>query len=60
MYEKYAKFRDERGMNDFAVSKATGIAPATFTDWKQGKSTPKVDKLKAIADLFDVKIEDLI
>lgn len=28
-----------------------------FSDWKSGKSKPKVDKLKKIADYFGVTIE---
>jgi transcriptional regulator with XRE-family HTH domain len=39
------------------VSKATGISTATFTSWKQGKYTPKQDKLQLIADYFDVSVD---
>ena len=41
------------------VAKATKIHPSTFSDWKKGKSTPKIDKLKKIADFFNVSIEYL-
>jgi transcriptional regulator with XRE-family HTH domain len=34
------------------VAKDTGINTATFTSWKQGKYTPKQDKLQIIADYF--------
>ena len=60
MYEKYAKLRDERGLTDYAVSKETEIAPSTFSDWKNGKTKPKVEKLAKIAAFFNVHIEDLI
>ena len=60
MYEKYSKLRDERHMTDYRVAKETGISTVTFTNWKHGRSTPKVDKIKKIADLFGVKLEDLI
>lgn len=60
MYEKYAKLREEKGMTDYAVSVQTGIAQSTLSDWKNGRSTPKADKLKLIAELFGVHIEDLI
>lgn len=60
MYEKYAKLRDDRGMKDYDVAKATGIAPSTLSDWKNKRTVPKVDKMKLIAELFDVHIEDLI
>ena len=57
MYAKYARLRDERGMNDYQVSKETGIATATLTEWKKGTYQPKIDKLYEIAKLFDVPLE---
>lgn len=60
MYEKYAKLRDERHMTDYRVAKETGISTATLTQWKHGRSTPKVDKMLKIANLFGVKLEDLV
>ena len=44
----------------YRVSKATGIAAATFTDWKNGRSAPKLDKIKLIADYFDVSLEYML
>ncbi len=60
MYEKYARLRDVKGMTDYAVSKATGISTSTLTDWKKGRSVPKADKLKVLAELFGVSIEELL
>ena len=44
----------------YRVSKETGISPSTFTDWKNGRSAPKIDKLKLIADYFDVSLNLLL
>ena len=60
LYEKYRKLRDEKGVTDYAVAKATGIFVSTFSDWKSGRSKPKVEKLAKIAEYFDVTIEELI
>lgn len=57
MYKKYVKLRDERGLTDYQVAKDTGIAKSKFSDWKSGKSKPKVDKLMILADYFGVSIE---
>ncbi len=57
MYEKYLKLRKEKGVTDYRVSVETGITKSTFTDWKSGRSEPKLDKLKKIADYFGVSIE---
>ena len=56
MYEIYCKLRDEKGVKDAAVAKATGIGASTFSDWKYGRSAPKGDKLKKIADYFHVPV----
>lgn len=60
MYAIYAKMRDERNMKDADVAKATGIFPSVFTDWKNGKSSPKIDKIIKIADLFQVSLDDFV
>lgn len=58
-YEIYAKLRDDRGFSDYRVSKETGIGAATLSDWKNGLTKPKIDKLFIIAKLFGVSVEDL-
>lgn len=57
MYEKYVKLRDEKHVTDYRVALDTGITRSTFADWKTGRSEPKIDKLKKIADYFGVPIE---
>lgn len=57
MYEHYVELRDKKRVTDYRVSKDTGITKSTFTDWKNGRSQPKVDKLKILAEYFGVSIE---
>ena len=38
------------------VSKDTGIAQSTISDWKTGRSNPKLEKLQILADYFGVPI----
>ena len=57
MYEFYCKLRDEKGVKDATVAASTGITKSTFSDWKSGRSNPKTDKLKILADYFEVSIE---
>jgi len=60
VYERYERLRNEKGVTDYRVSKDTGIATATLVAWKQGKYTPKVDKLAILAEYFGVTIEYLM
>lgn len=57
MYEKFKQLLDDYGVTAYRVAKATGIPHTTFADWKSGKSKPKIDKLKKIADYFGVSID---
>lgn len=59
MYEIYCKLRDERGVKDADVVRDTGITKSTFSDWKNGRSKPKNDKLQKIADYFGVTLDYL-
>lgn len=60
MYEIYEKLLKIKGIKSSDVSKTTGISNMTFSDWKNGKSTPKPDKLALIADYFEVTIDFLM
>lgn len=60
MYARYTELRDAKGIRDADVSKATNIPASTFTDWKTGKSKPKLEKLLKIAEYFEVSVEELI
>lgn len=57
MYEKFAALLQQRGVTTYRVSKDTGIPANTFTDWKNGRSKPKSDKLLILAKYFGVPME---
>lgn len=60
---EYARFEEmlrERGATVYQVSKATGIAASTFTDWKNGRSVPKADKMARVAAFFGVGLDELL
>ena len=60
MYEKFAELLVKYNKTAYQVSKETGIAQSVLSDWKNGRSKPKADKLKRIADYFGVTIDDLL
>lgn len=57
MYEKFSKLLQEKQLSTYRVSKDTGISQQTFSDWKIGKSKPKLDKLQKIAKYFGVPVD---
>lgn len=60
MYARYVKLRNARGLRDTDVAKALNIPQATFSEWKRGKSVPKVPKLLKIADFFGITLDELV
>ena len=57
MYKKYEALLQKTGKTSYQVSKDTGIGENTLSQWKTGRSNPKVDKLLILANYFDVPIE---
>ena len=59
-YKFFDKLLKANNTTVYRVSKSTGISASTFTDWKNGRSVPKIDKIKLIAEYFGVPIEYVI
>jgi len=57
LYKKFEKLLKEKKVTAYRVAKEINITASTFTDWKNGRSTPKIEKLKKIANYFKVPIE---
>lgn len=55
LYQTYADLRDSRGLSDYRVAKDTGISFATFTRWKKGEYTPRVETLEKIARYMGIE-----
>jgi len=51
---------DKKGITPYRLAKDIGICQMTLSQWKNGRSTPKVDKLQKIADYFGVTIDYLL
>ena len=57
MYNKFLFLLKKSGLTSYRVAKDTGISPTVFSEWKKGKSNPKADKLKILAEYFGVTID---
>lgn len=60
IYKRYEELLNLRDVSSYKVSKATGISTVTLSKWKQGKYTPKPDKLQLIADYFGVSLNYML
>ena len=59
MYAIFQKLCEKNNVTPYRVSKETGVSRTTLSDWKNGKSTPKQDKMQKIADYFGVSLSYL-
>lgn len=57
-YADFEKLLREKNLTVYRVAKETGISASTFSDWKNGRSTPKADKLAKIANYFGVGLDE--
>lgn len=57
MYEKFRALIEARGITPYKVAVDCDMSPNTMYDWKAGRSNPKADKLKKLADYFGVTID---
>lgn len=60
MYDIFEQLLQERGITAYKVSKETGVTQSTLSDWKRGRSTPKTDNMKKIADYLGVTVDYLM
>ena len=56
MYKTFEKLVKDNNVSVYKVAKDTGITYSAFSEWKAGRSTPKLDKLQKLADYFGVPI----
>lgn len=60
MYEVFEQLLQKYGVTTYKVAKETGISQTTFSNWKSGRSNPKIDAMQKIADYFGVTLDYLM
>lgn len=58
--EKIFAKLEELHMSQIELSRRTGIATSTISDWRKKKINPQVDKLVAICKVLDMSLVDLL
>lgn len=54
------RIMSERGLSQTEVADAIAVSPQTFNTWMTGKAIPRMNKLQALADYFNVAKSSLI
>lgn len=58
-YAEFERLCEENGITPYRVAKDIGWNNSIFSNWKAGRSTPKADKRRIIAEYFGVSLEYL-
>lgn len=55
--EKLIVLRDRAGLSQMALAEQLGISRQAVTRWESGDTTPSMDKLKALAKIYNVSLD---
>lgn len=55
--EKLIVLRDKAGISQMALAHQLGVSRQAVTRWESGDTTPSMDKLKALAKVYDVSLD---
>lgn len=58
--ENLKRYMKMKGKTRNDICHALGFAYTTFTDWENGVTYPRIDKIEMLANYFGVKKSDLI
>lgn len=58
--EKLIKIRKEKGLSQEALGEKLDVARQTISKWELGETTPEMDKLVKLSELFEISLDELI
>jgi transcriptional regulator with XRE-family HTH domain len=53
------ELRESRGWTQLELANKLGVTPATVYNWERGRYEPSASKLRQIARLFEVSMDDI-
>jgi transcriptional regulator with XRE-family HTH domain len=53
--ERLSEAIERSGKSQTALAAALGVTPNTICNWKRGASTPRLESLRSLSDLLDVR-----
>ena len=59
-YSRFEQILTEKSITPYRVATDLQISPMSLSDWKNGKSKPKMDKMLKIAEYLGVPVSDFL
>ena len=60
MGENIQRYLDEKGITRKELAEALGFPYSSVTDWINGKTYPRIDKIEMMANFFGIQKSDLV
>ena len=57
---KLYELRKQKGLSQEELANRLNVSRQTISKWEVGDSTPEMEKLVAISDLFDISLDELV
>ena len=58
--EKLLELRKQKGWSQEELGNSLDVSRQTISKWESGQSTPEMEKLVKISEIFDISLDDLI
>lgn len=58
--EKLVKFRKEAGLSQEELGNNLNVARQTVSKWELGETTPEMDKLVKMSEIFNITLDELV
>ena len=59
-HNKLYNLRKQRGLSQEELANRLNVSRQTVSKWEVGDSTPEMEKLIAISDLFEISLDELV
>lgn len=56
----FKRYLAHSGKKQVDVAKYVGVSTGTISDWKKGRSYPRMDKVQSLAECFGIRKSDLV
>ena len=58
--EKIIQLRKEKGLSQEELGEKLNVARQTISKWELGETTPEMDKLVQLSEIFNISLDSLI
>lgn len=59
-HNKLYNLRKQKGLSQEELANRLNVSRQTISKWEVGDSTPDMEKLTAISDMFDISLDELV